>query len=105
MGETWTDVSGAFSPVKNNGYFVTATATGTLPVGPSQGDTIKFIVDTGNSLTVQASPGQYIRLANTVSAAGGTTVSSARGDSLTLVYRSSDTTWLALNFNGAFTTT
>ena len=33
---TWVDVSGAFSPLKTTGYFITGTATGTLPATPAQ---------------------------------------------------------------------
>ncbi|MDP4120537.1 MAG: hypothetical protein Q8876_05725 [Bacillota bacterium] len=45
-GYTWSDASGAFSPLKENGYFITATSTATLPAAPANGDTIKFFVDT-----------------------------------------------------------
>jgi hypothetical protein len=93
---TWNDVSGAFSPIKSNGYFVTATATGTLPASPSQGDTIEFFVDTTQILTIQASGSQIIRFGSAVTAAGGTAVSTARGDSVKLVYRTSGTCWCAI---------
>lgn len=93
---TWLDVSGAFSPLDDFGYFVTATATGTLPASPSQGDTIKFFVDTTDILTIQASGTQIIRLGNVVSAAGGTAVSTDRGDSLELTYRSSSNCWCVI---------
>lgn len=95
-GTTWNDVSGAFSPVKSNGYFVTATATGTLPASPSQGDTIKFFVDTTQVLTIQASGTQIIRFGSGVTAAGGTAASSARGDSVELTYRTSDVCWCCI---------
>ena len=95
-GFTWTDVSGAFSPLKNNGYFVTATATGTLPASPAQGDTIKFFVDTTQFLTIKAPGTQIIRLGSLVSSAGGTAISTLQGDSVELVYRSSDTCWCAI---------
>lgn len=94
---SWLDVSGAFSPVKNTGYFITATATGTLPASPSQGDTIKFFVDTSQLLTIQASGSQIIRIASLASSAGGTATSSLQGDCVTLVYRSADTCWCAVD--------
>lgn len=72
----WSDVSGAFSPLKENGYFVTGTATGTLPASPAQGDTIKFFVDHASQfLTIRAAGTQLIRLGTLVSSAGGTAIS------------------------------
>lgn len=105
-GFPWTDVSGAVNAAVNNGYFVTGTCTSTLPSAPSQGDTIKYIVDHATQLlTIQASAGKVIRLGNTPSAAAGTAVSTLQGDSIELVYRSSDTTWLALSSVGQWNIT
>lgn len=81
-GTNWSgnDVSGAFSPAKSNGYFVTGTATGTLPASPSQGDTISFFVDHASQvLTIQATTGKIIRIGTGVSMAGGTATSTLRG--------------------------
>ena len=105
-GFVWNDVAGAFSPLAQNGYFVTATATGTLPASPSQGDTIKFFVDTTQLLTIKASGTQIIRLGSLVSSAGGTFVSTLQGDSVELTYRASDTCWCAIaGFTGTWTLT
>ena len=103
-GFTWNDVSGAFSPLKNNGYFITGTATANLPASPSQGDTIKFFVDHASQvLTIDAPGTQIIRLGSLVSSAGGTAVSTLQGDSVELVYRSSDTCWCAVcGFSGTW---
>ena len=103
-GFTWNDVSGAFSPLKNNGYFITGTATGTLPASPAQGDTIKFFVDHASQLLTIDAPGtQIIRLGNQVTSAGGTFVSTAQGDSVELTYRASDTCWCAIaGFTGTW---
>ena len=103
-GFTWNDVSGAFSPLKNNGYFITGTATGTLPAAPAQGDTIKFFVDHASQvLTIDAPGTQIIRLGTLVSSAGGTAVSTAQGDSVELTYRASDTCWCAIaGFTGTW---
>ncbi len=99
----WNDVSGAFSPLPENGYFVTATATGTLPASPTQGQTIKFFVDNSSQfLTIQAAGSQIIRFGPLVSTAGGTAVSTQQGDSVELVYRTSDTCWCAINFDGTW---
>ncbi len=103
-GFTWNDVSGAFSPLKSNGYFVTGTATGTLPASPAQGDTIKFFVDHATQdLTIDAPGTQLIRIGTLISSAGGTAVSTAQGDSLELVYRTATTTWEAVcGFSGTW---
>lgn len=101
-GFKWTDVSGAFSPLKDNGYFITGTATGTLPASPVQGDTIKFFVDHASQvLTIKAPGTQLIRLGSLVSSAGGTAISTLQGDSIELVYRAANTTWEAVcGFSG-----
>lgn len=104
-GFPWTDTSGTVNAAANNGYFITGTCTSTLPGSPSQGDVVKYIVDTTNILTITANAGQRIRMANNLSAIAGTAVSTQRGDSAELVYRSSSSTWEALCFNGAYTIT
>ncbi len=105
-GLTWNDTSGAFSPLKNNGYFITTTATGTLPASPAQGDTISFSVDTTNVLTIAPSGTQLIRLGSSISTVTtGTFASTARGDSITLTYRASGTTWIANASIGNWTIT
>lgn len=105
-GFVWNDVSGAFSPLKNNGYFATSTANGTLPGSPAQGDTIKFFVDTTDILTLTASGSQIIRLGSSVTAGGGTAVSTNQGDSVELTYRSSDDCWCAIaGFSGIWVLT
>jgi hypothetical protein len=101
----WSDASGAFSPLKTHGYFITGTATGTLPASPVQGDTIEFFVDHASQLLTIKAPGtQIIRLGTLVSSAGGTAISTQQGDSVALVYRSSDTCWCAVGgFTGTWT--
>ena len=103
-GFTWNDISGAFSPLKENGYFITGTATGTLPASPVQGDTIKFFVDHASQvLTIKAPGTQLIRLGSLVSSAGGTAISTLQGDSVELVYRAANTTWEAVcGFSGTW---
>jgi hypothetical protein len=102
-GFPWSDVSGAFSPLAQNGYFVTGTSTGTLPTSPTQGDTIQFVVDHASQvLTIDAPGTQIIRFGSLVTAAGGTAVSTQQGDSCELVYRASDTCWFAVDFVGTW---
>jgi hypothetical protein len=103
---TWTDEATSFAAAASNGYFVTATATGTLPASPAQGNTIVFDVDSASGiLTIQANTGQMIRLGKAVSAAAGTCVSNFDGDSITLTYRASDTTWHGRAAQGTWTIT
>jgi len=104
-GFPWTDTSGTVTAAVNNGYFITGTCTSTLPSGPSQGDTVKYIVDTTSILTITGNTGQKIRMANNLSANAGTAVNTQRGDSVELIYRSSGSTWEALTFSGAWTIT
>lgn len=100
----WTDEAAPFTAADGNGYFVTATAAATLPATPAQGATIYFIVDaTATVLTITANTGQTIRLGTTVSAAAGTAASTAWGDSITLVYRTADTSWIASSVIGNWT--
>lgn len=99
---SWTDKNISFAAASNHGYFIIATVTATLPAAPSNGDTIDFFVDGAFVLTVLANTGQTIQLATAVSSSAGTFVSTLTGDALSLVYRSTDTKWVAVSFVGAF---
>jgi hypothetical protein len=102
----WTDQSVSFSAVVSNGYFVTATATATLPASPAQGNTISFAVDSVSGiLTIQANTGQEIRIGKAVSALAGVALSNFDGDSVTLVFRASDSTWIATSSVGTWSVT
>lgn len=104
-GLTWADNSGIFTAVVNHGYFITAASTPTLPASPSEGDVVAFIVDTGSTCTVTGNTGQKIRLGAAISAAAGTAANNAQGDSITLVYRTTGTTWCASASIGTWTIT
>lgn len=93
---TWSDKNASFAAASDNGYFITATATGTLPASPADGDEVDFIVTAAATvLTITGNTGQIIRFGAVATAPAGTAVSSAQGDSVTLVYHSASTTWLA----------
>lgn len=95
-GTMWTDTSGSFTASVNNGYFLTAASTPTLPAAPSQGDIVMFVCDTGSTVTVTANAGQRIRIGSALSAVAGTAASSTQGNALKLVYRSAATTWFSI---------
>lgn len=92
---TWQDANSSFSAIKTTGYFVTATLTATLPASPLEGDTIAFIVDGSFILTIQTSTGQRIQIGSARSSVSGFATSSLTGDSVTLVYRSTDSKWMS----------
>lgn len=94
-GFAWSDTSGTVTASAENGYFITTTCTSTLPASPSEGDTVKYIVDTTNLLTITGNTGQKIRIGTQLSAAAGTAVNTQRGDAIELVYRTVGTTWFA----------
>lgn len=101
-GLSWSEESGNFNAVADHGYFVTNTATATLPVG-SLGDTVIINSDTTNPITIQAGLNQYIRVGDKISLIDGTIVTTSRGDSITLVYRASTLTWVATSSMGNWT--
>lgn len=94
-GMPWSFEAVSFNALSNNGYFVTAVATATLPASPSQGDIIRFVIDTTSTVTIQANTGQAIRLGAAISASAGTAATNAQQSTLDLVYGSSTTTWYA----------
>lgn len=104
-GLTWSDTSGTFTAVVDNGYFLTAASTPTLPVSPSEGDTIEFAIFAAATMTITANTGQFIRLGTAISAAAGTCVASIIGNTIKLVYRSSVTTWISTAAVGSWTIT
>ncbi len=105
--QAWTDEGTSFNAVAGNGYFITAAGvTATLPASPSQGNLIMFTVDAATTnFTITANTGQVIRIGSAVSAAAGNAVNTARGDSVSLVYRSSDTAWIARSVIGTWVVT
>jgi len=102
----WTDEGTNFNALAQNGYFITATCTATLPASPSQGNQISFTIDAATTtVTITANTGQIIRIGTGVSASAGTAANNARGDSVTLVFRSSDSAWIASSVIGTWIVT
>jgi hypothetical protein len=97
----WTDEAASFNAIAGNGYFITATATATLPVPVANGAVVSFAVDVApgtGKLTITAGAGGFIRIGKNISAvaATGGAVNNFQGDSITLVYRAVDLTWIAV---------
>ena len=105
QGMTWTDQSTSFNAVASNGYFSTGTLAATLPASPSEGDTIAFVATSTNVCTITGNTGQVIQLGTVSSAAAGTCASNKAGDSITLTYRSTGTTWWGRAVQGTWTIT
>lgn len=89
---TWIDQAVNLTAAVSTGYFCTAALTMNLPTA-SQGDVINVVVDTTGTVVVQAGMGVSIRMGNQISSSGGTFSSTARGDTLELVYRAATSTW------------
>lgn len=110
----WTEEAVSFAAVANNGYFVTGTATVTLPASPLQGDTVIIQDDTAAGvITIVSGNGGQIRVGTNISAVTTGSVSTSalvpstsnQGNSITLTYRSADTTWHARALEGNWTVT
>lgn len=101
----WIDQTTSFDAASGTGYFCSGTLTATLDGAAVQGDTISFLVETGGGvLTIQAGPGQTIKVSTASSSVVGTCESSTQGDSITLVYRSfPDFIWYATSVVGSWT--
>ena len=103
-GFGWADTSGTFTAAAGNGYFISGASTATLPASPSNGDSVAFVCDTASALVITGNTSQIIRIGSGASSAAGTATSTAIGDSITLVYRVADTTWISLGApQGIFT--
>ena len=105
-GLTWNDRNASFAVSSNNGYFVSATSTATLPAAPAQGDVVEFaITSAGVTLTIQANAGQFIRIGTDISLVVGSTVGTTVGDSISFTYQAASSTWFAITApQGTWTT-
>lgn len=101
-GLVFSDVT-ATTLVSDHGYFATAAGTYVLPASPTQGDLIIIVADTAGAVVVDAPSTHLIRIGSSITGAGGTLTSTAIGDSLTLRYRASTTTWMTVSSMGNWT--
>src|SRR5271169_1490678 len=98
----WTDEAISFAAVKTHGYFVTAGATATLPASPSQGDTIDIVAQ-ATAVVIKANTGQTIAIGTQASTSAGTATNVAAGDTITLTYQTSSTSWVGYGLQGNWT--
>lgn len=98
----FTDTTAATLAV-DNGYFATAAGTYTLPAAPAQGELVCIFCDTTGAVAVTANTGQVIRLGSSVTATAGNLTSNARGDTLTLRFRTSGSVWAVVSVIGNWT--
>lgn len=101
-GFSWSNTSGTVNASNNQGYYLTALTTITLPASPNDGDMCAFYIRTGATCTVTANTGQYIRIGTQFTALAGTITSNIFGSSVWLVYRGSDASWQATSVVGTW---
>ena len=101
----WTDEATSFGALANNGYFLTAALTMTLPGSPSQGNIIQVAVDSISPITITCTNNQFIQFADSSTLMNGSITNLAYGDTVTLVFRASDNKWLVISSQGSWTVT
>ena len=106
-GLVWNDRAISFAASSNNGYFVSASATGTMPASPAQGDEVEFcITNAGVTMTIVANAGQRLCVGTDLSAIAGNTVATNLGSSISFTYQASSSTWFSVTSpQGTFITT
>ena len=103
-GFPWSDQAVSFAALPQNGYFCTAALTVSLPTASLvSGSTVILYMDTASAVVIQAGAGQQIEISTTSSSVAGTATSTAQGNIVQLVYRTSDTTWHSISSQGTFT--
>lgn len=88
----------------NSGAFIEPVGVDVnLPTAPPAGTVAKIVVMNGASPASAIAGGtDLIQIGNFISTAGGTATSTLDGDSLSLVYSSTDTTWYATSSVGSW---
>lgn len=106
-GFTWSEQATSFNIAVENGYFVTAAATASLPptAGLTIGNACIIYVDSASSVTIQANTGQFIQYGQSSSVSGGTLASNAIGSTVELIFRPTDSTWHTISSEGTWTLT
>lgn len=97
---SWIDQNVDTIVSSNTGYFAIEGVTLTLPPSPLRGDTIIIVSNTPSTVIIQANTSQFIRIGRNISISAGTVTNSSIGDSLTLVFDSTNTVWISTATNG-----
>lgn len=99
----FTDQGASISVTQDSGSYVTAAITLTTPIGPAQGHELIFVCTNASTLVIKAADAQLIRIGSLISSVGGTATSTSIGDSVTLRFRTADSTWYAVSVIGTWT--
>ncbi len=102
-GFSWSETSGTFTAVVENGYSLTGASTITMPASPSTGDAIIFQCNTASAVVVTAAGTQIIRIGSSASSAGGTATNTGIGNAFVLTYSATNTVWMARAVQGNWT--
>lgn len=99
----FTDQGGSISVTQDSGSYVTAAITLTTPAAPAQGHELIFACTNASTLVIKAAGAQLIRIGSLITSVGGTMTSTSIGDSVTLRFRTADSTWYAVSVIGTWT--
>jgi hypothetical protein len=101
-GVLWFDEATSFTGVAGSGYFVSGVTTATLPASPVLGATVIIQdVDPTNRVSISTGTTVLIQIGNVhTTATTGYVQNTAQGDTLTLTYHDTDTTWYARGVQG-----
>jgi len=102
----WNPTAGSITMVVNNGYFMTAAGTMTLPTTYNQSDVIRICSHVGNGFTILQTQSYHqvfdLGLSST-SGATGTVVTVQNGASIELIAESSNGPWRVVSNKSNFT--
>jgi hypothetical protein len=107
VGMTWTAVGSGGALASNHGYICTGggNLSFSLPATSAVGDTISLTVDGATTWAITQGAGQQIRFGafQTTAGVAGTLVSTAQGDTVTIVCSVADLTWNVISSIGNIT--
>lgn len=108
MGLTWQLITADQTLEVNHGYICVSPGTNislTLPTTSAVGDIIEITIANATSWTVRQASGQNIRMGTSTTTVGttGGLSSTALGDTIRMVCRTANTTWIVLSSMGNIT--
>lgn len=103
----WTNISTSQTMASNNGYLCSGNGALQLLLPPtsSVGDEISVVLCGSTSFTITQGAGQQIQMANrfTTAGIGGSLSSTQQGDSITMVCKTMNLSWVIYNSMGNLT--